>query len=212
MNQLEAIEFFGIKLANPALLTLLLVRYTINFLATFVLVRLIYFNNVPNKNYYFSFFITNNLIFLVCFLMGNTELSTGFGFGLFAIFSILRYRTDTLPVKEMTYLFAVIVLGVINAVGSKEIGFAEIFVANILIIALIWVMEYFWLEKYNASKNIVYEKIELIKPENRALLIEDLRKRTGLQVANVSIGKIDFLNDTAIIKIYYKEDKVHQEF
>jgi hypothetical protein len=144
--------------------------------------------------------------------MGSTELSTGFGFGLFAIFSILRYRTDGLPIKEMTYLFAAIVLGVINAVSSKEIGFAEIFVSNFLIIAVVWVMETYWLDKYNASKNVLYEKIELIKPENRALLIDDLRKRTGLQVVDVSIGKIDFLNDTAVLKIYYKEDKTHQEF
>jgi hypothetical protein len=112
----------------------------------------------------------------------------------------------------MTYLFAAIVLGVINAVSSKEIGFAEIFVSNFLIIAVVWVMETYWLDKYNASKNVLYEKIELIKPENRALLIDDLRKRTGLQVVDVSIGKIDFLNDTAVLKIYYKEDKTHQEF
>ena len=129
----------------------------------------------------------------------------GFAFGLFAVFGIIRYRTETIPFKEMTYLFIVIGLAMINALSNKKISHAEVLFVDIMIVASTFGIEAIWFNNHERSKLIVLEKIELIKPENEQLLISDLRNRTGLDVFRVSIGRVDFLKDTAEVKIYYKE-------
>lgn len=129
----------------------------------------------------------------------------GFAMGLFAVFGILRYRTEALPIKEMTYLFIVIGLAMINALANKSISMAELFFTNFVIVGTTLGIETIWFNDHERSKNIVYEKIENVKPENHDILLADLRERTGLQVFKFSIGKIDFLKDVAEIKIYYKE-------
>ena len=129
----------------------------------------------------------------------------GFAMGLFAVFGILRYRTEALPIKEMTYLFIVIGLAMINALANKSISMAELFFTNAVIVLTTLGIETIWFNDHERSKIIVYEKIGLIKPENEVELLNDLRDRTGLDVFKFSIGKIDFLKDVAEIKIYYKE-------
>ena len=131
----------------------------------------------------------------------------GFAMGLFAVFGILRYRTEALPIKEMTYLFIVIGLAMINALANKSISMAELFFTNFVIVGTTLGIETIWFNDHERSKNIVYEKIEMVKPENHDALLADLRARTGLDVFKFSIGKIDFLKDVAEIKIYYKEAK-----
>ena len=131
----------------------------------------------------------------------------GFAMGLFAVFGILRYRTEALPIKEMTYLFIVIGLAMINALTNKSISMIELIFTDLLIVGTTFGIETIWFNDHERSKNLVYEKINLVKPEREGELIEDLRNRTGLDIFKISIGKIDFLKDTADIKIYYKESK-----
>jgi len=145
------------------------------------------------------------MTFFICVLLRKVPMEMGFAMGLFAVFGILRYRTEALPIKEMTYLFIVIGLAMINALANKSISMAELFFTNFVIVGTTLGIETIWFNDHERSKNIVYEKIENVKPENHDILLADLRERTGLQVFKFSIGKIDFLKDVAEIKIYYKE-------
>ena len=130
-----------------------------------------------------------------------------FALGLFAIFGIIRYRTYPIPIKEMTYLFVVIGISVVNGLTTKNVTYFELVFANIMIILVVYVLEKLWLMKNEAKKLIDYEKIELIHPDKRAELVEDLRLRTGLPINRIEIGRINFLRDTARIIIYYTEDR-----
>jgi len=183
--------------------TELLLKLAIDFAALFIIVALIYYPRMKDKDYLFTFFVFNLLIFLVCRFMNSLELSLGFGFGLFALFGILRYRTITVPIKEMTYLFTVITVAIINSLGSLETEFKEIIISNAVIIILIFVLEKIWQRTQQGFKVITYEKIEMIKPENHQQLHEDLRHRTGLDITAFEIDSVNFLNDTCVIKLYY---------
>jgi hypothetical protein len=134
-------------------------------------------------------------------------LEMGFALGLFAVFGIIRYRTDAIPIKEMTYLFIVIGMSVMNALINKKISLAELAFANVAIIALTYGLEKVWLLRHESQKLIVYEKIDLIQKGRRAELVADLEKRTGIKVNRVEIGRIDFLRDTVLIKIYFYNDE-----
>lgn len=200
---LESLRFLDIKLINVEDFLTLVVRYLFNLAVVVFIVRKIYYPIHRNKDYLFTFVIFNALVFFVCNLLMSVKLEMGFAFGLFALFSILRYRTITLPVKEMTYIFAVITVGVINAVSSKKVSYAELLTVNFMICAIIYYLDVLWLRKQLASKTLVYEKIENIRPENKAALIEDLRKRTGLDVQDASIDRINFMSDSARITLFY---------
>jgi len=133
------------------------------------------------------------------------KVKIGFALGLFAIFGVLRYRTETIPVREMSYMFGVISLSVINALADS-LSFVELLIPNLAIALLIWMFETFVLRKNLASKLILYDRIELIDPARREELLEDLAKRTGLKITKLNIGSVDFLKDSAIIKIEYEND------
>ena len=130
----------------------------------------------------------------------------GFALGLFAVFGILRYRTEPIPIKEMTYLFIVIGLAMINALANKKISWAELMFVNSTILLVTFSFEKLWFNNEVQSKNVVYERIDLIKNENRLAMIEDLRDRTGLDIIKVQVGKIDFLRDVATVTIFFKAD------
>ena len=190
----------------------LLVRFSFNLIVTLILVRWLYYGITKRKDYLFSYIIIGTVVFLLCFLLASVELELGFALGLFAIFGIIRYRTMQIPIKEMTYLFLVIGVSVINALSSSGIGFLEIFIANVFFVAITYGLEKVWLLKHETSKIIIYENIDLIKSENREKLIEDLEARTGIKKINkVDIGKINFLRDTANLRLYYyaKDDVVN---
>jgi len=139
--------------------------------------------------------------------MNDVKMNMAFAFGLFAIFGILRYRTEQLPIKEMTYLFMVIAIAVLNSLAGKKISFAELMLVNGSIVVATYLLEKVFLLKHESRKSITYEKIENVKPENHEALIADLKERTGLDINRVQIGRIDFLRDTAkIIIFYYEED------
>ena len=144
------------------------------------------------------------IIFFLCYLLSGIKLEMGFAFGLFAIFSILRYRTISIPMKEMTYLFMVIAIAVINALTTKKVSFMELLFTNVSLIAASYFLERLWYKEGLSEQTIEYEKIENIKPERRAILIADLKERTGLDIRSAEILTTDFLRDMARVRVYYK--------
>ncbi len=161
---------------------------------------LIYFPNYRNKEFMFTFFLFNIIIFIITFVLNKTNISMGAAFGLFAVFSMLRYRTEGISMKEMTYLLIAIALGLINAIG---LNLLPIFVFNSIFVAFIFILDHPIVFKQEVSKTVLYENIDLIRPENRDLLLADLKKRTGFNIHRVSIMSIDFLKDATNITIYY---------
>lgn len=182
----------------------LMVRFAFNFLIAFILIRLIYYRSQRNPTYAFTYFMFNVLIFFVCYLLSNVTLSIGFAFGLFAVFAILRYRTDPIPIKEMTYLFIVITIGVMNALSTPDISLLELLFANGAILLVAFGMELYWRKNTLNEVLVIYEKIENIKPENQAALLSDLRERTGLDILKYKMVRTDFLRDVARIRVYYR--------
>lgn len=206
MLLLSSPSLFGIELIDTKKFLELLIRFGFNFAVMLLLVRYLYYSITFRKDYLFTFILIGTIVFLICFLLENVRLQLGFALGLFAIFGILRYRTAPIPIKEMTYLFVVIGISVMNALSNETISYAELIVTNVLVLAIVFVLEKLWLLQHKASKTIIYEKIEFIKPEKRKELIQDLEERTGLKIDNVEIGRIDFLRDTARIRIYYASE------
>ncbi|WP_273566817.1 DUF4956 domain-containing protein [Maribacter halichondriae] len=181
----------------------MLVRFLINLVFLTLIIRWLYYKNSKRKDYVFTYYMISFIVFFLCFTLKKYELDIGMALGLFAIFGIIRYRTDPIAIKEMTYLFVVIGVSVVNSLANKKMSYAEIIGANVIIVAAIAVIERVWLLKHEVSKEIVYEKIENIHPRNRTILKEDLEARTGLHINKITIGNIDFLRDTAIVTIYY---------
>ncbi|MSR31904.1 MAG: DUF4956 domain-containing protein [Gemmataceae bacterium] len=178
-------------------------RFCLDFLVIFILVRLIYYPRHRNKDFLFSFFLFNIINFLLCYLLSSATIQIGFAFGLFAIFSVMRYRTETVPIREMGYFMVCVTLGILNALANLRTGLLELVFSNALLLALTYLLDRKVTLPHENVQVINYERIELIKPENREKLIEDLKQRTGLPVHRVEIGRIDFLRDTARVRIYY---------
>lgn len=176
-----------------------------NFLIVLLIVRFIYYPSTHNKAYVFTFLAFNTVIYFVLSFMASIEIGVGVGFGLFAIFSILRYRTDPIPIREMTYLFVISALPLMNAAAVDGEVWPQLVVANLAVLAILLVLEKEWGFHYEESKQIVYEKIELIHPDRRAELRADLEKRTGYKIKRIVVGKVDFLHDVANLKIYYDD-------
>ena len=196
-------ELFGIDLYDSKDLVKLLFKFSIDLLFLIIIVRVIYYRIKDEKDYVFTFFMFNILTFFICFLLRKVPMEMGFALGLFAVFGILRYRTEAIPIRQMTYLFIVIGLSMINSLANKSISWLEILLANGIITIITYLIDRVWFSTIEQTKTILYEKIELIKPENEQELIEDLKDRTGLQIVAVKVDKVDFLRDTAQIKIYY---------
>ena len=186
-------------------LTNLLIAFTLNFLVSFIVVGFIYYPTRKNKNYVFTFLAFNTIIFFMISLLASTELSIGIGFGLFAIFSMLRYRTDAMPIREMTYLFAIIALPTINAILFSSDTIVLLLLANALIVGILYVLESGWGFQYEASRKITYDNVKMLKPENEELLLADLERRTGLPLKRVEVGSINLAKKRAELKIYYDE-------
>jgi len=183
-------------------------RLLIDFTSVFILVRFIYYPLYKHRELFFTFFIFNLIIFLISFLLNKVELSMGAAFGLFAVFSMLRYRTEDISIKDMTYLFLSIAIGLISAV--TKVKDTEDYLENIFLcticgttLFITWLLESRVLMKKEMAKLVIYENIELIKEERKEEMLADIRNRTGINVHRFSIQKIDFLRDSAQIKIYY---------
>ena len=204
-------SFLDIKLYDDDFIKLAF-RFLINLIAILLIARTIYYPLAKRKDYLFTYIMISILVFFICFTLKKFELGLGMALGLFAIFGIIRYRTDPIPIKEMTYLFIVIGISVINALANKKMSYAELLLTNSIIVFATYGMERLWLLKHESRKVITYEKIDLIVPENHVLLKEDLEKRTGLKINRLEIGKINFLNDTAQIFIHYYADEQDGNF
>ena len=185
---------------------MMFVRLIINVLVTWFIIDRLYFKKSQRRDFYFTYMLIAMAIFFIVFFMifvledmkGKT--SMGVGIGLFGIFSIMRYRTDTMPVREMTYLFVIVALSLVNAV-SVNVPLFEVIVTNLIMVVAVWICELYL--KSHPSKLIQYDRIDLITPERRPELIADLEKRLGVKVKHVEVGSIDFLRDMAMLRVSY---------
>ncbi len=209
----ETIEqLFNLKWFDEDFYTLLL-RLLINLVFMTILIRYLYYPIAKRKDYLFTYYLIGLITFFLCFGLKKLDIDTGMGLGLFAIFGIIRYRTDAIEIKEMTYLFLVIGISVVNSLASKQISVAEMAVINLVVVAITYGLEYVWLIKHETRKTIVYEKIDLIVPDRHDEMMVDLQERTGLQINRFEVGKINFLDDTAQVRIYYySEDQNFSSF
>lgn len=201
-------NFLGIPLYESEEFVNMVIRFLFNLVFAVVIVRFLYYPIAKRKDYLFTYIMISVVVFLLCYMLVGITLQIGFALGLFAIFSIIRYRTTTIPIKEMTYLFIIIGMAVINSLTTKKVTFAELVFTNTIIVAITFGLEKIWLLKHEASKVIVFDKIELIKPEKRIELISDLKERTGLDVHRVQIGKIDLMKNFVQIKVFYFEKEI----
>ena len=187
--------------------SMMLVRLVINMSVVGIIIDRLYYPKSKRRDFYFTFMLISIAIFFIVFFMifvleemkGKTSL--GIGIGLFGIFSIMRYRTDTMPVREMTYLFVIIALSLVNAI-SEGVPMIELAITNLIFLVAVWVCE--WRLKVLPSKIIQYDKMELIVPERKNELIADLERRLGLEIVQVEVGAIDFIRDMAMVKIRYR--------
>ena len=199
----DQIRFLGIKLINVGDFSDLLVRFTINTLLVLIVVHFIYAKNSQRKDFYFSYIAIGVVVFFLSSLLNNVKLELGFALGLFAIFGIIRYRTDAIPIKEMTYLFVIIGISVINALSNKKVSYAELLFTNSAIVFGLWLLEKRLMLKQEGSIKLIYEKIENIHTKSESVLLADLKDRTGIDIVRYEIQKIDFLKDIAIIRLYF---------
>ncbi len=202
---LASAELFGIELIDKSDFIELIARFAFNTLVIVTAVRYLYYPHARRKDYLFTYVLISVVIFLLCFLLENVKLQLGFALGLFAIFGIIRYRTNPIPIKEMTYLFLVIGISVINALANKKVSYAELLFTNLSVLAVAFLLERVFLLKHESTKTVLYERIDLIKSDRRPELMEDLEERTGLKINRIEIGRINFLRDTVRIKVFYFE-------
>ena len=185
------------------------IRFSFNIFIAFVIIKLIYHRDYKGNDFVFTYFMFNTLIFFFAYILGNLDINMAFGFGLFAVFAILRYRTDPIPIKEMTYLFIVITIGVINALSGKQVVFIELLFANVTIVLLTFLLERHWVNNLPdnglSSKTVVYNNMEMIKPENHQALIDELAQKTGLSIVSCKIGRLNFVENQVNVKLYYEE-------
>lgn len=184
-------------------LSLMMFRFLLNMIFVFILIHFFYYRKSRRLDYYFTFVLISISIFFLIYLLGSVKIKVGMALGLFAIFGIIRYRTETVPVREMTYIFVIISLSVINAI-ALNLSYAEIVVTNLIYVISVWVVESFRGLRHVSSKLILYDRVDNIQPHQRAELIEDLQKRTGLKIIRVEVGGINYLQDTVMLKIYYE--------
>ena len=205
------LEIAGMEIFNSAGFLELVIRFSMNLGVIFLLVRWLYYSVSKRKDYLFTYILISCIVFLLCFLLESVKLQIGFALGLFAIFGIIRYRTHSIPPKEMTYLFLIIGVSVINALANKKTSIAEVLFTDLVIVLVTYGLEKVWLLKSVAAKRITYEKIDLIRPENYNLLIADLTARTGLtNIQKVEIGEINFLRDTCKIVVYFEVNSANR--
>ena len=186
---------------------ILLIRLAINVVFLTIIIRYLYYPITKRKDYLFTYYLIGMITFFLCFGLKKLDIDTGMGLGLFAIFGIIRYRTDAIQIKEMTYLFLVIGVSVVNSLASNQISVAEMGLINVSVVVITYGLEYLWLIRHETRKTVIYEKIELIVPEKHEEMKADLEQRTGLKINRFEIGKINFLDDTVQIRIYYYQEE-----
>lgn len=197
------LSFLGTPLFDGVSLLNLFVRFVFNLLVGLVIVRGFYYRKSRRREYLVTLLIFSATMFLLIYCMGNVKLQIGLTLGLFAIFGMIRYRTETIPVREMTYLFVIIGISVINGL-ALELSYTELVASNLFIILLLWALDGRKCTRLVSVKTVQYDRIELITPQRRPELVKDLEDRLGVKVLSVEIGGVDFLKDSAIVKVHYE--------
>ena len=182
------------------------IRFFLNLAVCWILIQFFYYRKSRRRDYYFTFMVFSTAMLMLLYIMGNVEVGVGLTLGLFAIFGVIRYRTETVPIREMTYLFVVVGISVINGL-AMTVSYTELFLTNLLIVLAVWLFETIHFKEHLESKIIVYEKVALAHADRENELMADLKSRTGLDIRRVEVGHIDYLKDIAYVKIYYASDK-----
>ena len=201
----QSMDFLGLPFFDGPGLWKLLILFGINLLVCWIITHFFYYRRSRRRDYYFTYMLFSTAIFFILYQLQNMKIEVGIALGLFGIFSMIRYRTEQLPIREMTYLFVLIAISIINGAGMAT-SYVSFIAVNLLFIVLIWVLEAVGMFNRKAQKIITYEKIELIQPERREALLNDLKERTGLNIVKVQVGSINFLKDTAFLKVTYIPD------
>lgn len=195
--------FLGVPLLEAQSLMNLLLRFAFNLLVSWVLVHFFYFRKNGRREYCLTFMAFSSAMFLLIFLMGSVNVQIGLTLGLFAIFGVIRYRTETVPVREMTYLFVIITVAVINGL-ALNVSYAELLLANVMLLALIGALEGWSAHRTLDNITVTYDRIELITPERSAEMKADLEHRLGREVDHFRILKVNMLKDSASVTVYFK--------
>lgn len=203
MNELDELDLLGVPFVEGYDFMTMLLRFSFNTAMVWIMIHCLYYPKSQRRDYYFTFMLISISIFFMIYLLGGVKLKVGFALGLFAIFGIIRYRTESMPVREMTYLFSIIAMSVINALATT-ISYIELITTNAIFVLAAWFFESYVLLKHVSTKLIQYDRIALITPERYDEMLIDLRQRTGLNITKAEVGAIDFLRDMAIVKIYYE--------
>ena len=206
MDELEQAfsgELMGTPIANVSDFWFLIARCVFNMVIVWFIIHFLYHKKSQRRDYYFTFMLISLSIFFLIYLLGSVKIKIGFALGLFAIFGIIRYRTESMPVREMTYLFVIIAISVINALASP-VSYLELISTNLIFVLVIWLCEGNKWIKHTSCKLVQYDKVNLITPDRHDELLADLKKRLGLEIVKVDVGAVDFLRDMAILKVYYK--------
>ena len=203
---MDEIEIFDTPVANAGDMGALLLRFLFNSVLIWIIIQKLYYPKSQRRDYYFTFALISVSIFFLIYLLGSVKIKVGFALGLFAIFGIIRYRTESMSVREMTYLFVIIAVSVINAL-AVTLSYGELLLTNVIFIICICLCENIPYLKSRSEKLVVYDRIDLIKPDCRDELLKDLKDRLGLDIIDVEVGAVDFLRDTAMLKVYYGDRK-----
>lgn len=210
---MDKMNDFSINWINYTDFLSLTIRLFFNILFLTIIIRFLYYPKTKRKDYLFTYYLIGMITFFLCFSLKKLDIDTGMGLGLFAIFGIIRYRTDAIEIKEMTYLFMIIGLSVVNSLASNKISLAEMLTINLVVIGLTYILENLWLMKHETRKIVTYDRIDLISSERYDEMKKDLENRTGLKINRIEIGKVDFLRDVAIIQLfYYSSDQNFSNF
>ena len=203
---MDEIEIFDTPVANAGDMGALLLRFLFNSVFIWIIIQKLYYPKSQRRDYYFTFALISVSIFFLIYLLGSVKIKVGFALGMFAIFGIIRYRTESMSVREMTYLFVIIAVSVINAL-AVTLSYGELLLTNVIFIICIRLCENIPYLKSRSEKLVVYDRIDLIKPDCRDELLKDLKDRLGLDIIDVEVGAVDFLRDTAMLKVYYGDRK-----
>jgi len=205
-------DFLGMDFFNKVDFMQLAFMFFVNLFWIFLIARLLYYPKQKKPEYLFSFFLIGSIVYIVVNLLDKVTLSTGFAVGLFAIFAILRYRTNPIPVKDMTYFFIIIGISVGNAMASRKITYAELFFGDLVIFLLTFAGEYILFKKIFVRKTIIIQNIELTRPENYTKLLEELSTLSGYKIEKAAIGRVDYIKKQARIRIYYHDQNTPSGF
>ena len=204
MEQLS--QLFNANFCDTAGLLTMLMRFALNFLVVWIIVHFFYFPKGRRRDYYFTYLLISVSIFMLIYLMDGSHLQIGAALGLFAVFGIIRYRTESVPIREMTYLFFLVALSVLNGTEAN-LSIVERLVANLLLLGIVWGAENYLSASNVGCKYVRYDNINLITPDKYDELKADLEKRLGLTILRIEVGAVDFLTDMTMIRIYYEDPK-----